>query len=125
MLMFWPAARKNRLLIRCITCSFLLVLDLRMATTAALSQRHRTAPPLHMWPQMAMLRTTGSSSFTVMCHSSQLSGHFSWNHSPDDAKAQHPHDPDASEVTVATKPHFATTDIIPVTFHDGRNRPHH
>ena len=90
------AARKNELLIKCLTCSFLLVPDLNIATTVALSQRQCFDFPCHILPHISTPTTTGSYSFIVMLKSRQDSGHSSWNHSPDDVKAPHRHEPDAS-----------------------------
>ena len=78
------ARKKDRHLIRCITFSTLLLPELTMATTVALSHLHDTVKPLHLLPHAAAPITIGSNSFTVMCVSLQLSGSCSWNHQPSD-----------------------------------------
>ena len=80
-------ARKNRLLIKCITFPHLLLSEL---TTATLSQRHRTVVPLHRSTHRATAITMGRSSFTVMWVLLQDSGHSNWNHSPLDGNLTAP-----------------------------------
>ena len=87
--MLWVAEKKYSVLIRCITLLSLLRPNFRMATTAALSHKHLIAFPCHK----ATPITTGRSSFAVMWIGAQVLGNFSWNHSPVDSKAPHPHDP--------------------------------
>ncbi len=100
--MCWPTTYSapgfflaHRLLMRCITLTSLLQPDLSMATTAALSHQHLTVLPCHYSHHSAMPITMGSSSLTVMWIHCQYSGNGSWNHSPPDENAPHPHDQDA------------------------------
>ena len=114
---------KNKLLIKCMILPSLLLPDFKIATTAALSQKHLTDCPRHCLPHTATPITTGSSFFTVMWRSAQESGHLSWNQSPEEEKAPHPHKPEASDVTDA--PAATPPGIIATPFHDGRKQDHH
>ena len=73
--------------------------DCTMATTAALSHRHRTTLPRQSIPQIANATTIGNNSFAVIFTLVQLAGHWHVNHSPHEEYAPQPHTPDASDVT--------------------------
>ena len=75
------ASIKNAQRSRCIKCICLLVLELSTATTASLSQRHRTFCLCHRWPQRAPAKAIGISSFNAIGRSFTASGHWSCNHS--------------------------------------------
>ena len=107
--------------IKCMTRGCLDVPDFRMATTAALSQRQRTVFPRQLSPHRAQATTTGNSSFTVIC----TAAHRNWNHSPADKKAQHPQEPEASDVTTTEGGVRTTPDNTDSPFQSSRNRSHH
>ncbi len=116
--------KNTALLIKCIALSSLLDPELTFATIAALSHRHRTAWPVHWLSQIAIARTIGWNSFTVMCTSLHAGGHLSWNHSPSAVWAPQPHEPEASDVIVAACPALVALSIMPVPFHLGRKMAH-
>ena len=74
------AARRARVLEKCIASGCFDLPELTMATMAALSQRNNTRLPLHMRPQRALARTIGRNSLIVMCTSGQHSPQGSENH---------------------------------------------
>ena len=85
----------------CIIWRFILDRDRRNATTAWLSQKHRTRQFDHRAPQRSTAMTTRINSFTMMEAPTNLSSHCTWNqwvpcHAPQ------PHDPEASEAISTT-----------------------
>ena len=123
-LLYW-AKKKNKHLIKCIVLCSLLLPELIMATTAALSHLILIVMPFHSLPHTAHATTMGRSSFTVIWTAFHISGHRKWNQLPVEQKAPHPQCPEASEITVASG---LVTDLhasIRVPFHSARKRSHH
>ena len=59
--------KKNKLCIKCMALSSLLLPELTIATVAALSRLHLTDFPCHCLSHNATANTTGRSSWMVMC----------------------------------------------------------
>lgn len=81
--------------------------------------------PFHNGPYIAAPSTTGSNSFTVIWYWSHDSGHWSWNQSPKELKAQHPQFPEASDMIIPAKPGLWLENSMLVPFHMGRKQDHH
>ncbi len=79
----------NAVHIRCIAFSFLLVPDLIIATTAALSLCHLTVFPFHLLSHIDTAINTGSLNY---------SGHCSWNHFSPHMNAPKPQLPEVYDV---------------------------
>ena len=103
----------------------LLVPDLMMATTAALSHRQRTVFPWHSWPHTAQAITIERSSLTVMWTSCHIPCHNPWNHFPSDENAPQPIFPDASDVIVTSGETLPSDAIILTPFQSNKNMTHH
>ena len=110
---------------RCINGSSLQHLAFITETTASLSDLTRTCCPAHLFPHTVQAAMTGTISFIAMDsdNTSILSHAICSQKSPQNAP--HPHEPEASEITVMPASLKARVESIDVPFHLSMNNFHH